>query len=107
MAMLGVCQIMLVVVCLLFKTDIMICFHHIPVFCQEEEPLDEIPDIEGYEEHFSLLQCMDAFMIDKMRRQHSLVLSCKNNTENIYCKKRREGYVFVVYYLHISAGGRT
>jgi hypothetical protein len=46
------------------ETDVAICFDGVSVFEEQDEPFESIPEEKGQKEQFSLLGCVDEFMVE-------------------------------------------
>jgi hypothetical protein len=59
-----VVQVVLMVVGLLLKADVEVCFEAVAVFGEQEEPLEHIPQIEADVEKLALLRSVDALVVE-------------------------------------------
>ena len=59
-----VVQVVLMVVGLLLKADVEVCFEAVAVFGEQEEPFEHIPQIEADVEQLPLLGGVDALVVE-------------------------------------------
>ena len=59
-----VVQVVLMVVGLLLKADVEVCFEAVVVFGEQEEPFEHIPQIEADVEQLTLLGGVDALVVE-------------------------------------------
>ena len=59
-----VVQVVLMVVGLLLKADVEVCFEAVAVFGEQEEPFEHIPQIEADVEQLPLLGSVDALVVE-------------------------------------------
>jgi hypothetical protein len=59
-----VVQVVLMVVSLLLKADVEVCFEAVAVFGEQEEPFEHIPQIEADVEQLPLLGGVDALVVE-------------------------------------------
>ena len=68
------------IICLFLKTDIEIGCKHVPILQTKYNPLYYKPYIKRYKEQFTLLSCMNKFMINIILTQ---CFSGKNDAKKI------------------------
>ncbi len=93
-------QVMLASIGLSLERNVAVSLVQIAVYDQSNAPLYHIPQIEGYEEHLSLLQSMNKFMILIYTAQPPKTFSGKDNSEKIDGPEGAKRQISIIDYLH-------
>ena len=94
-------QVMLTSIGLALERNVAISLMQVAVYNQSHTPLHHIPHKERHEEHFSLLQGMDIFMILIHMAQTPKTFSSKDNSEKIDGPERAKRQISIIDYFHL------